>query len=155
MKGNKLIYLATPYTDSHRGVEIYRFQQVTAVSAVLLENGVFNFSPITQSHEQHMLGNLPGTWDFWKEVDLTFLDRCDEIYVLSAPGWQESIGVTAEIKFAKENNIPVKYILFDENDNNISEITEEQAREVKQWTNYQKRVISSTVTNHRYQNYQG
>ena len=152
MKGSKLIYLATPYTDSCPEVQTYRFHRVTGASALLLRNGVFNFSPITQSHEQHMSHELPGTWDFWSQVDLEFLSRCDELFVLVEPGWQDSVGVTAEIKFAKENNIPVTYILYEE-ESVIIKITEQRARKVLQWTQQEKKEISLTATNRHCRNY--
>jgi hypothetical protein len=141
---SNLIYLATPYTDSCPEVQTYRFHRVTGASALLLRNGVFNFSPITQSHEQHMSHELPGTWDFWSKVDLEFLSRCDEIFVLADPGWQDSVGVTAEIEFAKKNNIPVTYFLYDDEYNVITKITEQRARKVLQWTQEEKKVISTT-----------
>ena len=153
MKRSKLIYVATPYTDSCQEVQTYRFHRVTGASALLLKNGVFNFSPITQSHEQHMSHSLPGTWDFWSQVDLEFLSRCDELFVLADPGWQDSVGVTAEIKFAKENNIPVTYFFYDEEESGIIKITEQRARKVLQWTQQEKKEISLTAINRHCRNY--
>jgi len=42
-----------------------------------------------------------------------------EVWVLKFEGWDKSTGVAAEIKFALENNILVKYIdIENENTNN-------------------------------------
>jgi hypothetical protein len=46
----------------------------------------------------------------WAKRDLTYLSKCDELWVVTMKGWKESIGVKAEINFAKEHNMPIKYI---------------------------------------------
>ena len=68
------------------------------------------FSPISHTHPIAAAGNLPVGWEFWKQYDLTFIEWCDELYVLMADGWRESTGVTAEIKLAKELGKPVRYL---------------------------------------------
>lgn len=42
----------------------------------------------------------------WVGVCETMLLKSDMLLVLDAPGWEESVGVTAEIKFADERGIP-------------------------------------------------
>ena len=108
IKPNLLAYVAGPYTHNKRSVEIKRFKQLTKVSSILLlHHGINNFSPITHSHTQAVTDKLPGTWAFWKQVDIEYVYRCDIIIVTKLPGWKESIGVTAEINLAKEIGRPV------------------------------------------------
>jgi hypothetical protein len=38
------------------------------------------------------------------------LGRCDEVVVLMLDGWEESIGVQAEIRIARELGKPVRYL---------------------------------------------
>lgn len=45
-------------------------------------------------------------WAFWRRYDRAMLERCDELVVLQLDGWEESIGVKAEIAIAKELNLP-------------------------------------------------
>lgn len=109
-----LVYLAGPYTHGDAYVRLQRYVQLTKISSMLIEMGVVNFSPITQSHHQNMFMNMKGTWANWRKVDLEFLSRCDEIWVAKLPGWKQSVGVKAEVEFAKKHAIPVKYITFNE-----------------------------------------
>lgn len=111
---NKLIYLAVPYSHPDEAVRLQRFETVTLVSALLIKQGVVNFSPITQSHEQAESHDLPGDWAFWETVDKVFLDRCDELYVLALPGWKDSVGVTAEIEHMKNSGKPIRYVSLNE-----------------------------------------
>lgn len=107
---NKLVYLAVPYTHPKRSVREFRFKRVTEVSAMLVSQGIANFSPITQSHLQAKHYKLPHTWDFWKRIDTIFLERCDSLFVLTLEGWESSVGVTAEIDIARRLGKPIRYL---------------------------------------------
>lgn len=120
-----LVYLVTPYTCKEqkgqkvrRRIENERFKIVTEVSVLLIKQGYVVFSPITQSHTQKKIAekmgiSLNGNWAFWREFDLTLLRLCDMVFVLKAPGWTVSDGVTNEIEEAISKNLPVKYITYD------------------------------------------
>ena len=105
----KMIYLASPYTDPDVNIQEQRYEEVTKVAAELTQEfGHAFILPITQSHQ--MVKHIPelgGSFANWKDIDLLFLSRCDEMWVVNMPGWDTSTGVTAEIRFAKEQNIPV------------------------------------------------
>jgi len=49
-------------------------------------------------------------WQFWQRHDLAFLAFCDEMVVLKLPGWEESIGVRAEIAAARTLGKPVTFL---------------------------------------------
>jgi hypothetical protein len=53
---------------------------------------------------------MPTTWDFWSVVDYKFLDASSELYVLMLDCWDKSTGVAAEIKYAEQIGLPIKYI---------------------------------------------
>ena len=109
-----MVYLAGPYTHRLRRIRDSRYEELTRISARLLSDGIINFSPITHSHnQQHYLSDFCTTFDYWRRNDLAFLSRCDEIWVSLIDGWDKSYGVKEEIKFAKANGIPVKYIHID------------------------------------------
>lgn len=109
----KLIYLASPYSHSDPRVMAYREEQVNSVAAHLyLKHKVSIIPPIMISAvmKRH-LGNTIGTsFKEWRNVDLRYIAACDEVWVVTMSGWNQSIGVIAEIEYAKKNNIPVKYI---------------------------------------------
>lgn len=106
----KLIYLACPYSHSKKSVMLKRFKLVTKIAALMTKQGQCVFSPITHGHELNLIEKLPSTWEFWSKIDMCFLSKCDELRVVTASGWKESVGVTAEIQHALENSIPITMI---------------------------------------------
>jgi nucleoside 2-deoxyribosyltransferase len=105
-----MIYLASPYSHKDPEIREQRFQSVCKHAARLMRQGHTVLSPIAHSHPIAQY-DLPKDWNFWKNQDEEMMKACDVVYVLMIDGWQESIGVTAEIQWAKENNIPVVYML--------------------------------------------
>ncbi len=75
----------------------------------LMERGLNVFSPIGHSHPLHEIG-MKGDWSFWKRVDTQYLRLSNRMVVLTLPGWEESVGVQAEIKIAKKLKLQVCYM---------------------------------------------
>ena len=111
----KLIYLASPYSHKTTDVIEKRFKQVAETTAKLMIEGYYIFSPILNSHYLSITHGLAGDWNYWKTFDELIISKCAELWVLKIDGWQESVGVSAEIKIAEEFNLPVKYIEYDGN----------------------------------------
>ena len=111
---NKLIYLATPYTSEDPSVAEERFRKVSQVAAKLINRGEFILSPISMCHPIAIEGGLPGDWEFWDAYDRTIIACCYKLYVLMLDGWEESTGVQAEIKIAKEFGLEIEYLDYDE-----------------------------------------
>ena len=105
----RLIYLASPYSHPDRQIQEQRFQAACQQAALMMQAGDLVFSPIAHTHPIAAFG-LPGDWEFWQAYDRAMLERCDELAVLQLDGWEESIGVQAEIAIAKELNLPVRFI---------------------------------------------
>ena len=105
----KLYYLASPYSHKYPTVKKQRANDVTESAVKLLHHGIYTFAPISYNEpwEQY---SLPGDWGFWCEFDKVFIEKCDALIVLMLDGWDRSVGVTAEIEFAKEIGKPVFYI---------------------------------------------
>ena len=110
----KLVYLASPYTHPDAKVREERFKAAQDAATRLLKKGVFAFSPIAYNHPMHLDFNLPTDWNFWKPYDIAFLERCSEVLVLQLDGWDQSVGVAAEVEFARETGIPVNYTKLEE-----------------------------------------
>ena len=109
---SKLIYLSSPYSSDEFEVMYHRFNEICRISAHLMREGLFVFSPIAHCHDIARWG-LPTDYEFWKEYNHEMLMRCDELYVIMMEGWIDSRGVGGEIIDATENNKPITYISDD------------------------------------------
>jgi len=105
-----LFYLAAPYTHSDIKVMKKRVKKINLVAGELMKKGQLIYSPISHCSVIASVAKLPKTWDFWQINDYDMILRCNKLFVLMLPGWKESVGVTAEIKFAEERNIPIVYL---------------------------------------------
>lgn len=104
------MYLASPYTAPDEAVRTARYGAACLVTAQLLREGHLVFSPIAHSHPLAAYG-LPVEFDFWQRHCLSFLAGwATELCVLTLSGWQESRGVAAEIRFAREHGLPVSLV---------------------------------------------
>jgi len=113
------IYLAIPYS----GIEESSYNQANNATVYIInELGHNVFSPITHSHPIAKLG-VKGTWEYWQKIDYQFIDWADEVWVLiPKEGFKSvlsSIGVHAEVQYAKKHNKVVKLITFDKDGNEI------------------------------------
>ena len=78
----------------------------------MLRDGHIVFSPIVHSHPLVAFG-LPTAWPAWERIDRSFLERCDEVAVLMLDGWDQSVGVRAELRIARELGKPVRFLEVD------------------------------------------
>lgn len=105
-----LVYLATPYTTNNVQLKYERMKKLEKIASALFELKVNFISPILHNYTLFDKGLIrDSSWDFWKNYCLSILEKCDKIFVFKDTDWKTSVGVQAEIKFAEENNIPVKY----------------------------------------------
>ena len=104
----KKIYLAIPYT----GMEEKSMEVSTRVAAHLTKLGHYVISPITMSHPQSLVGDLPSDWEYWKGLDTWLISCCEEVWIVDVGMTKilESTGVQAEIEIAKNFNMPIKFI---------------------------------------------
>lgn len=109
-KNDEIVYLATPYTHANPRVLTRRFNLVNKAAANLINSGHFVFSPISMNHGIKLAADLPCLWSFWEAYDSAFLRRCSKMFVLKLPGWEKSVGVSAEIAIAKKLKIPIEYL---------------------------------------------
>ena len=103
-------YLATPYSRYYRGNE-EAFVEACKASAELIRRGMHIYSPIAHSHpiaEHGKIDNLD--YKIWLSLSLVMLKQCDSLIVLKMPGWDESHGVSEEIKHAEKWAKPIIYM---------------------------------------------
>lgn len=103
------VYIAIPYSHPNPAVRVHRYNLATGYLAKLSAEKKVAFSPITHSHPMHEY-DLPTDWEFWGAIDLRIISGCAELHVIIEDGWEESIGVQAEIKAAKKLGIPILYV---------------------------------------------
>lgn len=105
-----MIYLASPYAHKDPAMMEFRFAKTCQKAGELMKENVVVYSPIAHNHPIASRTELPRTWDYWKKFDLHILKMCEKMLVYRLPGWQESVGVQAEIDFCLENDISIDYI---------------------------------------------
>jgi hypothetical protein len=105
-----LVYVASPYTHPDPEVVQARYEQVSRLTARLVAEGEAAVSPITYGHHLLDFHTMPTDWEFWMDFCIALLSKCDRMLVAKIPGWEESRGVQAEIRYAQDHGIPVEYI---------------------------------------------
>lgn len=111
------IYLATPYSVGTDGASEHsdnvreaRYLKAVQWTAEMSLKGEVVFSPIVHSHPLAVYHDLPGTWDFWSKIDYAFIDSCSKVRVMMYDMWEQSVGMKAEIEYAKKIGKPVEYV---------------------------------------------
>ena len=106
-----MIYLASPYSHSNISVRYKRYECVLQVAARLIKEGQLVFCPVVHTHPINIILGSE-YWDFsrWKEFDLAMLDKCDELVIVRIPGWETSKGVTEETRYARQWDIPIRFV---------------------------------------------
>lgn len=105
-----LIYLASPYSHPDPAVRAARFEAVCRVAGRLMAEGRFVFSLIAHTHPIAEVCALPLDFTYWAAYDRRMLEACDALAVLCLEGWQESVGVAAELALAAELGKPVEWL---------------------------------------------
>jgi hypothetical protein len=103
-------YLASPYSHKDPWVMEHRVLSTMQAVAQLLSDGHVIYSPICHHHTLAKIHGLPHAWEFWRKQDFGLLHKCDGLLILQLPGWQESVGVSAEIAEAKIRHIPITFL---------------------------------------------
>lgn len=121
-----MIYLACPYSSSYPELKEWRYEMISEITVELIHRGYNVFSPIAYSHPLATKFNLNGDWEFWRKLDLAFLDICTMMVVVAFDGWSHSKGVSDEMKHAIDTGKPI--VLF----NPTYECSENLARKIKE-----------------------
>lgn len=102
----EVVYVASPYTGTEQERK-QRHREVRTFVAYMLQQGETVISPIVHNHSLAALHNLPKDFAFWQHHCINLLRACDKMYVLMLNGWEESVGVQAEIAEGSEMEIPI------------------------------------------------
>jgi len=106
-----MVYLASPYSHPDPKVVQERFEAITRIAAEITAQGITAYSPITYGHTLwEFKKDIPTDWRFWIDICFEFLDLSQELWVVCLPGWDQSIGVKAEIERAIERGMKIVYL---------------------------------------------
>ena len=108
-----MTYLASPYSHPNPAVREQRFHAACVTTARLLREGRLVYSPVVHGHPLVRFG-LPSDWSFWERHDRPHLESCSEVVVLTLEGWEQSVGLQAELRHARVLGKPVRYVEPDE-----------------------------------------
>lgn len=86
---------------------------VTRIAAQLMRQGEIIYSPISHTHVMAMQYGLPTDWNYWAENCMAFLNASRKLIVLQQDGWQESIGVQAEMSIARDKGLLIEMMAVD------------------------------------------
>lgn len=105
-----LTYLASPYSDPNLLIRQRRFESMCKVVADFVKQGFIVYSPIVHFHPVALANlGLPTDHLFWQEHDQLMISLSRHLVVIKLPGWRTSVGVNAEIDYAKERGLTVYY----------------------------------------------
>ncbi len=104
----KLIYLASPYTDKDKNVEERRYLLACKATADLINEDFVVYSPIVHHHPLAIMYDLPTKVDYWQRANEAILIHCERLYILQCDGWINSEGINREIDFADAYEIIIR-----------------------------------------------
>jgi hypothetical protein len=119
----KNVYIALAYT----GYEERSFKVANIAAFKVMQLGHIPLSPISMAHpivlesKDNDIGKILGDWETWKRIDYSYIDWCDEIWVINfdTDATINSIGVNAEIEYGRKNKKKLRFVDVD-NDNLFS-----------------------------------
>lgn len=109
-KKSGMYYLAGPYTSEHSSTVTHRRLDHLHAEYWLMTHGIDVIAPINSSGSLEQIWDLPIQYEFWQRRDRKSIRYSDGVIVIMMPGWEESVGVTDEIQYAKSKDKPVYYI---------------------------------------------
>ena len=110
LKGAGYIYLASPYTHPEPYIMEIRYVYTAKVLADKLRRKEWTYSPIVHCHELAKTYGLPKDSEFWREYDFAMLAGASCLHVLRLEGYEDSVGIKAEVAEAQRLGLEVHLI---------------------------------------------
>ena len=110
----KFWYLATPYGKYKEGRHNLAYLDAARMLALLEDNDIFVFCPITHYHlaSYHTKNYAHDDGEHWNTKCLNWVRLSKGLIVCMMEGWEESEGIKKEIELANKLNLPVYYTHF-------------------------------------------
>ncbi len=109
-KQKPFIYLACSYSHEDKDIEELRFRAVSKIAGQLIKAGNIVYSPISHTHPMAMVNRFPTGYEYWRELDEFYIERCDIFMILKLANWEISKGVAAEAEKATDLGKPIIYL---------------------------------------------
>lgn len=93
-----MIYVAAPFTSESPVTQSWRHERTCEFVSRMLSQGFHAFSPVCYCLPIAERNGWPTDAGRWHQFNMDVLRRCEAMYILQLPGWQNSKGVTIEIK---------------------------------------------------------
>lgn len=111
----RFIYLASPYSTPAGKQPLQTMGRRAAavqlvVQRLLTAGADLYYSPIAYFHPIAHKYTLPRDGAFWWKLNEKALRMADELWVVTLPGYLESMGVAQEIQFMEFRDAPIRYI---------------------------------------------
>lgn len=101
------IYLATPYSHPEESVRNWNYVQAKRTTGSLMAARLPVFCPIVHCHPIAVSHDLPLDAEYWWDYNLRFMEASSLIGIAYIGGWDRSLGVDKEIRWARMNNKPI------------------------------------------------
>jgi len=102
----KIVYLASPYRNESE-FEVYQnIHRAQKVARQIWALGLVCISPCGNTA---FFSGIDIPESEWLDGDLEILRRCDALF--ANEGWENSLGCTAEMSFARSRGLPICYDL--------------------------------------------
>lgn len=110
-----MIYLSVPYFSLDPDIRADRVARVRREITGMVAQGHLAVCPVAMNHEAiEQLADGGGAGrSYWRRLEASLANVCDELVVVAADGWRESHGVQREIALFEEQSKPVRLIQAD------------------------------------------
>lgn len=107
IKADGFYYIASPYTSPSKQIIGTRVSRARRIVGLLVEAGIFCFSPIIHCHQLAREHDLPTDFTFWLNYNKVFMDASIGTIVCEISGYDTSKGVKQEIEYTKASGKPL------------------------------------------------
>ena len=104
------ILIISPYSDDNPDVVASRELAAEEYLVSLIKRGHVAFSIIVAFSDLTVKYNLDDAYGYWEWYCCAMIDGARVIHVLMLDGWEESVGVQEEIKYAKTLGKKIEYV---------------------------------------------
>jgi hypothetical protein len=96
-----LYFMACPDSEADAAIMQERFEQCTYVAAHLAQNGFAAYCPMTMTYPMNQISAQVNKKITWPPIEMTFMEKCDELIVLTLEDWQEYPNVIDTVSYFK------------------------------------------------------
>jgi len=102
-----MIFLSSPYSHPNPLTRAERSRKAGKAMLMLAQEGILAVSPVFLGHSLEEKFHTVLPYEYWIDLDLHLMSRCNSVYVLTLPGWRESKGVRQECELAVKLSLPI------------------------------------------------